>query len=363
MWDVSQDTPFLSVDMSIVERNLTRMTELSRQHHLQLRPHAKTHKMPELGIRQRELGAVGLTVAKLTEAEVMWKSRLSPILVAYPLLGEAKGERLARLMRDGLSVMVATDGAASLELLEDVGARTSQTIPVLLEVDTGFHRSGVLPGEPTLALARHAASLSHLKFEGLMSFQGRLSGQYDPGVIQRLIEEDDATVFQEAERIRESGIPVNVLSLGGTVLSYNMRYVRHATELRPGIYVFNDMGVVAAGAATPDDCAARVVATVVSRNEAVRAVIDAGSKALALDGPVAQSYGHVVGHPDWRLIRLSEEHGVLDCPAGDAPEPGSRVAVIPNHICPVVNLHSQVLLVSGDTVLETLTVQARGMSR
>lgn len=363
MWDVSQDTPYLRIDMSIVERNLTRMAELAHRHQVQLRPHAKTHKMPELGIRQRELGAVGLTVAKLTEAEVMWKSRLSPILVAYPLLGDAKAERLAHLLREGLEVMVATDGAGSLNLLEEVALRTEKEISVLLEVDTGFHRSGVLPGEATLTLARQAVDLPHLKFEGLMSFQGRLSGQYDPVVIQNLIEEDDRLLFQEAERIRGSGIPVSILSLGGTVLSYNMHAVRFATELRPGIYVFNDMGVVAAGAATPDDCAARVIATVVSRNESVRAVIDAGSKALALDGPVAHSYGHIVGHPDWRLSRLSEEHGVLECPAGDAPDPGTQVAVIPNHICPVVNLHSQVLLVSDDRVLQTLTVQARGMSR
>ncbi len=357
------DTPFVAIDLDIVERNLQRMQEKASKLGLGLRPHTKTHKQPVLARQQLELGAMSITVAKLDEAEAMLASGLDDMLIAYPLVGEAKAHRLALLMKRGLKPTVSIDSHAAMETLALAGRLAEWDVDVLVEVDTGFHRCGIT-GPQVLELAQAIHNTPGVRLRGLMSYAGHIPGNTDPDVIVRLIQEEDALLAQYVEELRARHLPVDIVSVGGTILSHHMEHIRTATEVRPGIYVYNDIGIVAAGAATIDECAGRVWATVVSQPAPDRLVLDAGSKMLSTDGPIRGAYGHVVEHPDWRIARLSEEHAVVELPDGSAPVTiGERVSIVPNHICTSMNLQSSVVALRQGQVVETRTIMARGGTR
>ena len=354
------DTPFVAVDLDVVERNLRSMQEKAERAGLTVRPHTKTHKQPWLAHRQHELGAASLTVAKLDEAEVMLNAGLSDLLIAYPLVGDAKAHRLATLMSRGLEPTVSIDSYASMKTLAKAAALAQRPVHVLVEVDTGFHRCG-LSGSAVADLALAIDREPGLVLRGLMSFAGHLAGNTDRHQIAAIIADDDETLGRHRSELLKSGVEIDTVSVGGTVLSHNLRHLKHATEIRPGIYVFNDMGIVRSGAVTIDDCAARIWATVVSRPGPERAVLDAGSKMLSTDGPLDGSYGYIVGHPDWRIARISEEHAVVEFgSAADVPEIGQRVQIIPNHVCTVINLQNSVVGFTNGEVRATLPIMARG---
>lgn len=354
------DTPFVAVDLDVVERNLRTMQEKASSAGLKVRPHTKTHKQPWLAHRQCELGSVSLTVAKLDEAEVMLNAGLTDILIAYPLIGDAKAQRLAALMVRGLEASVSIDSWASMQSLSKAAKMAGKDVRVLVEVDTGFHRCG-LTGSAVLELAQAIHHEPGLELDGLMSFAGHIAGHTDHAKIAALVGDDDRTLGHYRDQLVHAGLSVGTVSVGGTILSHNLQHLRHATEIRPGIYIFNDMGIVRSGAVTTDDCAARIWATVVSRPGPERAVLDAGSKMLSTDGPLDSSYGYIVGHPDWRIPRISEEHAVVEFEsAKDAPEIGQRVQIIPNHVCTVMNLQNSVVGVVNGQVRATLPIFARG---
>lgn len=357
------DTPFVAVDLDVAERNIETMHRRAADYGLKVRPHTKTHKQPFFAQRQSEAGAESLTVAKLDEAEVMLEAGFGDLLIHYPLVGRAKAERLAQLMSRGLRPTVAIDSVESMRALERAAAVAGGTIAVLVEVDTGFHRCGLTGGAVAeLAEAIHRAP--GLRLAGLTSFAGHISGNTDPAVIRRIVEADDAELGHYAATLRERSLPVATVSVGGTILSHHMETLRHATEIRPGIYVFNDMGIVLSGAADLSQCACRVWATVVSRPAPDRAVLDAGSKMLSTDGPIRGAYGQVVDHPTWTLARISEEHAVVVFRGDrDVPAIGQRVAVIPNHVCTVINLQERIFGVRNRQVVASLPVLARGGTR
>lgn len=354
------DTPFVAVDVDIVEDNLRRMQQQAEAAGLKLRPHTKTHKQPGLAQRQVELGAHGITVAKLDEAEVMLKAGLTDILIAYPLVGRAKAHRLALLMTRGLEPTISLDSLEALKTVALAGQLAGRSVNVLAEVDTGFHRCG-LNGSALVELALTIHGTPGVRFGGLMSFAGHISGHRDVDRITRLIDEEDGMMHDLVRQITAHHVPVDDVSVGGTILSHHLQRLRTATEVRPGIYIFNDMGIVTAHAATIDQCAARVWATIVSQPEAHRLVLDSGSKMLSTDGPIDGCYGHIVEHPDWRIVRLSEEHAVVELPPNAAPAAiGSLVSIIPNHICTVMNLQNTVTAVRQGSVVASWPIMARG---
>ncbi len=357
------DTPFVAVDVDIVEDNLKRMQHQADAAGLMLRPHTKTHKQPWLARRQVELGAHGITVAKLDEAEVMLKAGLRDILIAYPLVGRAKAHRLALLMARGLKPTVALDSADALQTAALAGQMAGRPVNVLAEVDTGFHRCG-LTGSALVELALTIHGTPGVRFGGLMSFAGHISGHTDVTRITALIDDEDLMLGDLVRQITAHKVPVDVVSVGGTILSHHLDRLKTATEVRPGIYIFNDMGIVAGQAATLDQCGARVWATVVSHPDSRRLVLDSGSKMLSTDGPIDGCYGHIVEHPQWRIVRLSEEHAVVELPVG-APSAaiGSLVSIIPNHICTVMNLQNTVTAIRQGSVVTTWPIMARGATQ
>lgn len=354
------ETPFVAVEMDVMEANLRAMADRAKALGLRLRPHTKTHKQPDLAWQQRSLGAPSLTVAKLDEAAVMLAAGLDDLLIAYPLVGTTKAHRLAGLMMKGLSATVAIDSLDSLRTASHAGVLAGRPVTVLVEVDTGFHRCGV-SGSAVLELALAAERAPGVQLAGIMSFAGHIAGQTQEDAIVKLIRAEDDLMGQYANELHRAGLCVDIISVGGTILAHHMEHIRYANEVRPGIYIFNDMGIVRSGSVQASDCALRIWTTVVSCPAEDRLILDAGSKTLSSDGPLDGGYGYVVDRPGWQISRLTEEHGIVTLePSAIRARVGERIAIIPNHVCTVVNLHDKLVGIRNSTVTSLLPIEARG---
>lgn len=355
------DTPAMVVDLEIVERNLNRMADYCRNHNLALRPHIKTHKTPELARRQLELGACGITVAKIGEAEVMAAAGLSDLLLAYPVVGAIKARRLAALLEQ-TRLSVALDSREAAQWVS--GAAGTNKVDVLVEVDFGMRRCGLEPGKAPVELARFVESLPGLHFQGLMFYSGHVHPDYDGNrqVLERLIDQ----LSEQLELFRRQGIEVEKVSGGSTPAAYYSHQIPGLTEIRPGTYIFNDRNTIEWGVRTERDCAASILTTVVSNAVAGRCIIDGGSKTFTSDGLMPGpkgGFGLVKGHPDVRFSAMNEEHGFLDLPPGKQFAVGERLHIIPNHICAAVNLHETLYGCRDGAVVSEWRVAARGKIR
>lgn len=362
--DVVLDTPVMVVDEARLRQNITEMAEIAARHGVALRPHYKTHKTPEIARLQVEAGAPGATCAKLGEAEVFVdEAGITDVLLAYPVVGEPKIKRLLALM-DRAQVTVAVDTLDAATGLSRAMAAAGKTLDVYVEVNTGQDRAGAKAGDEAVSLALAVNDLPGLNLVGVMTHEGH-AGSSDPAVIVEMARAAGTALVETAKRIREHGIELPHVSVGSTPSALYTPGVDGVTEMRPGTYVFYDNSIFRHGRIGPERCAARVVATVVSRPAPDRAIIDAGAKALAMD-PSASHAGHgfIVGHPEATLARISEEHGVVLLPP-DEPgfAVGDRVEVIPNHICPAINLNDELLVARDGQIVDTWRVAARGKVR
>jgi D-serine deaminase-like pyridoxal phosphate-dependent protein len=355
------DTPALLIDLDIMERNLGRMADYVRTHGLRLRPHTKTHKIPALARQQMALGAAGLTVAKVSEAEVMLGSEPGDLLVAYPVIGKQKLERLMRVARQ-TQVTVSLDSIYAARELSAASAASGRTIGVLAELDVGLGRVGVQPGEELLALVRCIDSLPGLKFEGVAFY---------PGHIKMMDEEADAALSKVSELLdtvvrdlTAAGFPPAIVSGGSTPTLFHSHKVRNLNEIRPGTYIFNDRNTVLCGATTYDDCAATIMVTVVSKAVKGQMIIDGGSKTFSSDRQMTGSevsFGRLVDAPEAVFGKMNEEHGFVDLSKVSREfELGERIRVLPNHVCVAMNLHEQVYGIRGEKVEQVWRVEGRG---
>jgi D-serine deaminase-like pyridoxal phosphate-dependent protein len=357
-------TPALTVDLDALEKNLNRVAELCRRQGVGLRPHTKTHKTVEVSRLQMAHGAVGLTVAKVGEAEVMAAAGLDDILVAFPIIGEEKLRRLAGIAR-ARRVLIALDSEAAAQELSRAVAAQNASIGVLVEFDAGARRCGLDPGPALVALAKAIEKLPGLKFRGLMSFFGNVWGTPE----QRRAEAEHVAerVARGLAAFREERMPVEIVSGGSTPSAEFAHLIPGLTEIRPGTYAYNDLNTYHQGACGLEDCAVRVVATVVSTAVPGRAIIDAGSKTFSSDllgsGPKS-GYGYVVEAPDAPIIKLNEEHGHLDITQSQHQfHVGEVVTVIPNHVCATVNMHDEILTLRQGEAVGCWKIAARGKVR
>lgn len=344
-------TPAVVIDLDIVERNVARLQAACDAAGLHNRPHIKTHKSPVLAALQRDRGARGITCQKLGEAEVMAAAGQDDIVISYNLLGEEKIARLARLLRDGVTIRPSADNPLAVDGYAAAARQAEQTMGVLVECDTGRKRAGVVsPGE-AVALARHIASQGHLRFDGLLL--------YPP---EDKMAETRRFLDEARTGLAEHGLEARIVSTGGTPNLRHLGAIKGATEHRSGTSIFNDRMMLACGAATFEDCALSVYATVVSRAAPDRGILDSGSKTLTADaGGGLDGYGLLREYPKARIEGFAEEHGMLDLSACDAkPEIGETVSIVPNHVCVVVNMVDQLVTVRGDAIVGTLPVAARG---
>jgi D-serine deaminase-like pyridoxal phosphate-dependent protein len=358
------DTPALVVDLDVMERNLSQMAEYCRRHRLRLRPHTKTHKIPELAKKQIKSGAVGITVAKLGEAEVMVKAGLDDLLIAYPLVGPTKTHRLADLAQRA-RITVSLDSEEAARGISAAMVKRGSEVGVLVELDVGFGRCGVATEKDALALARKISSLPGLEFKGLMFFPGHFGVSPDQrSVLRNQVNEFLGRCYDAFER---AALPFAIVSGGSTPSRYESEFFNGVNEVRPGTYIFNDRSTVGVSAATLDDCALSVLVTVVSTSVAGRAVIDGGSKTFSSDTYHAEhgrGFGTVKEDPHADVERLSEEHGHLNVSQSDRRYTvGERLMIIPNHVCTTVNMHDEIYGVRGEEVETVWKVAGRGKVR
>jgi len=355
------DTPALVVDLDILDRNLARAASYASEHGLRLRPHTKTHKSIRLARRQLELGAAGLTVAKVSEAEVMLGAGAADLLVAYPIIGPAKLERLMEVARRA-AVTVALDSMAAARQLSAAAGAARARAGVLAEVDVGLGRVGVSPGEPLIELARGIGSLPNLRLEGIAFYPGHVKGWDVSG---RAAFASAAELLREIlSDFRRAGIAIRIVSGGSTPTLFHSHEMEGLTEIRPGTYVFNDVNTVHSGGCSWEDCAATVLTTVVSTARPGQIIVDGGSKTFSSDrlaNPADATFGRVTDAPGARFYKMNEEHGFIDITQAERGfSIGDPVRIVPNHVCVAMNLHDQVYGLRGDTVEETWKVDARG---
>lgn len=354
-------TPALVIDLAKVERNVARLARYVSDHGIAVRPHTKTHKSLKIATRQMRAGATGLTAAKVGEAEVM-AAASRDVLIAYPAVDAYRCRRIAELARGGTTVRVAADSVEGIASLATAARNAGSTIGVLVDLDVGFHRTGAQSPAAALELGRHVARAASLRLDGIFFYPGHVWSPPDEQAAE--LKRIDELLSETIELWERSGLDASIVSGGSTPTAYQSHLVTSQTEIRPGTYIYNDMNTVRGGFCSLDDCAAGIVCTVVSAAVAGKVVIDAGTKTLTSDRNAKapeSGHGHVIEYPDATIVRLSEEHGEVDV-SGCArrPEIGERVTVIPNHICPCVNLQDSVWLRHPDGSFETIGVDARG---
>jgi D-serine deaminase-like pyridoxal phosphate-dependent protein len=356
-------TPFLLIDEVILTRNIERMADYCREHNLALRPHTKTHKSLEIARRQLAAGAVGLTVAKPGEARVMDETGAS-LLIAYPPIIPACLTAIEELRWRG-DIIVALDSFVAVERLESILSRNGPGVGALVDIDIGLGRTGVSNPEASTQIAERIVACAELRLDGLFCY---------PGHITELPDEQGEPIARATEVLRRhldawvaNGLQATIVSGGSTPSAYNSHLMTGITEVRPGSYVFNDANTLRGRHCLLADCAARIVTTVVSDAVPGQVIVDAGSKALARDQCFPQpvtGYGFVLEYPEARVKSLSEEHGQIDISqCSRKPRIGERVSIIPNHICPAVNLTDVMWLRTTGGSLKELRVDARGMVR
>lgn len=343
------ETPALVIDEATALKNITRFQAHCDRNGLKLRPHVKTHKSVRFAKAQVAAGAVGITCQKIGEAEVMAACGMDDILITYNIVGEAKLTRLRALAGRVKSLSVTADSTAVIKGLTAAFENAPRPVDVLVECDTGGRRCGVRTPEAAIGLARTIAACPGLRFGGLMTFP-EITGQ------RRV------TDFMHAARagIEALGIRCTEVSSGGSPDMWRAGTGGVVTEYRAGTYIFNDRSLVSRGTCAWSDCAAHVVATVVSVPTESRAIIDAGSKVLTSDLLDLEGFGHIIGHPGMRITGLSEEHGVVRCDPDDRLGVGNRVRIIPNHICVVTNMFDFAWLRREGNELAALPIDARG---
>jgi D-serine deaminase-like pyridoxal phosphate-dependent protein len=354
------DTPALVIDLDIMERNLQRVAGYARDHSLRLRPHTKTHKIPALGRKQLDLGAAGLTVAKVGEAQVMLNASPPDLLVAYPVIGRNKLNRLIEVAKQ-TNITVSLDSLYAAAPLSEAASRAQIEIGILAEVDVGLGRVGVEPCE-LVSLVREISRLPNLRFEGIAFYPGHIKAMDEEG--HRAIQQLSALLNVILRELKEAGFPPRIVSGGSTPALFQSHEIEGLNEIRPGTYIFNDRNTALSGACALEDCAASILTTVVSTAKKNQVIIDGGSKTFSSDRPVAGeevSFGHIAEAPRAVFTRMNEEHGYVDIrAAGHDFGVGDRVHVIPNHICVAMNLHECVYGIRGDQVEQTWHVDGRG---
>ncbi|THJ68646.1 D-TA family PLP-dependent enzyme [Arthrobacter echini] len=353
-------TPCVVIDADVLEHNIASMAQVARERGLQLRPHAKTHKIAEIARLQLAAGAVGLTVATIGEAEVFADAGMRDLFIAYPLwVGQAAAHRLTAVA-DRARLTIGVDSTESAGQLARTLGEDATRIAVRVEVDSGHHRSGVLP-EDAVAVAE-AARAAGLTVTGVFTFPGH---SYGPGQAAPAVDDEQAALSAAVTALGGAGFGELEIS-GGSTPSALLSSGDTLTELRPGVYVFGDAQQWELGRCRPEDIALTVESTVVSRRRVAgapgRLILDAGSKILGSDRAAwATGYGRLLDHPEARISALSEHHATVEWPSG-APLPplGTRLRVVPNHVCLTPNLVDEVQVVRAGVHQGSWTVAARG---
>lgn len=365
------DTPSLVLDIDIFKANVDELLKICHSHGVSLQPHAKTHRTPEIGLLQQELGCDGLCVAKVGEAEGFAKAGVKKITVAYPVIGASKVER-ARVLSTSIDLTLAVDSVAGAKSIGEIFASHSQVCSVLLIIDTGLGRDGVLPVDAP-GVASVIDTILGIKVVGVMTHEGTVYGAPDKVSMIAAAKKVSEMMVETSQAINSAGVEISRVSMGSSASARVAATVAGVNQIRPGIFAFNDLGQIALGNATFQSCAVRILSTVVSRPTSTTAVIDAGSKSLSADLLPAKEHrdqypGHglIIGKSGWVIERLSEEHGMLKWMGDGEPislDIGEQIQIIPNHVCTTFSSLNESVVVSKGEVVDRWRTFAPGASR
>ncbi len=346
------DTPSLLLDLEAVERNLATMARLFADSPVHLRPHAKTHKVPILALKQLSLGAIGICCAKLGEAEVMAAGGVSELLVTTEVVGAAKVRRLLGLAHQTSVIAVVDDAWAATEL-SDAAVAAGIRLRCLVDVNVGQNRTGVEPGEPALALAGAVARLPGLRLVGLQGYEGHLQHIVDAEERRAANARAMRLLADTADLLRDKGLAVEIVSTAGTGTGRFAAEWRQVTEIQPGSYVVMDSeyGRVAG---LPFENALTLLTSVISRrgNEAI---VDAGIKAASTDAGPARPRDL-----DASYLPQGDEHGKLTFANGNPLALGDKIELIPSHCDTTINLHDRYYVTRDGRVVAVWPILARG---
>lgn len=361
------DTPALLIDREIMTDNIRRMQDHADSWNVALRPHTKTHKMPELAKLQLEAGSKGIAVAKTGEAEVMARHGVRDIFIANEIVGDEKLERIATLQKDSLEISFGIDAPEHVRAAERIFGGAGLTAQVLIEIEVGENRSGIIEEADFLILLEEIRTSPHVHLKGLFSHDGN---SYDAATREECLaiaRGAQERTLRFAALAREKGFPCEVVSYGSTPPLINeAKILEGITEIRPGTYILMDASM-AATVGTLDHCAAKVLATVISKPTPERVILDVGAKGLTMqerrDGISATpGKGTLADYPGVFIDAVYDEHAIIyNRGFHDAVAIGDKVRIIPVHICPVCNLYGSAWLVSGEEVVREIPVAGRGM--
>ncbi len=359
------DTPALLVDYTILERNIERLQRRSEDARLAVRPHMKAHKTPQVAHMQLRAGAIGLTCAKIAEAEAMADAGVEELLIANSIVGETKMRRLVALARRVPRLLVAVESLVSAAQIDAAFSAQGMTIDTVIELDIGSNRAGVRPAE-AIEFARGLADYAALNTVGIMGYAGGL--MYNAHTEQERLDaaaEEGRRLGAVATDLRAAGFRIDIVSGGGTPTAGRYLEGCGLTEVRCGTYCLNDHNQVDLGACTVEDVAATVLSTVVAVPADDRIIIDAGTKSLdQAVGKLTEGYGWVKGYEGGNVNKINDEHGYIDRTrlVGDL-QIGQKVEIIPPRICTCLNLYDEMYVVQGDCVVDVWRITARGANR
>jgi D-serine deaminase-like pyridoxal phosphate-dependent protein len=348
-------TPFVYVDLDILESNIASIAEAADKAGFRLRPHVKTHKIAEIARLQLAAGASGLTVAKLSEAEALIKAGITTeYLVAHPFWN---AHQIATLFETDANVIVSVDSLELSRRFSDAATLTGTTSRQVVVVDTGYHRFGVPPPE-AIELALRIAELPAVEVLGIRSHAGHVYNMRDPGDRVIATANEIAQMSQVASGLQDGGVGCKIVSIGSTPAAdaiFNSPDRQLVNEVRPGNYVFFDRIMVSLGVVRPEQCALRIVCEVVATHRG-KSFIDGGKLTFSsTTDPFARGYGTVVGYDDAVIETLSQESATISAQF----KIGQRIVVIPNHACEITNLAPMVFYGRGDLVEGIWGVDAR----
>lgn len=351
-------TPRLVVDAEIMQANIDRMAKAMAAAGVRLRPHFKTSKMIEAAKAQIAAGAIGMTCATVAELDALRNAGITNLFWAHQPVGAGKVAAAIRLAQQA-QLQVALDSMEAAGPLSAAAQAANLVLDYRLEIDAGLGRAGVLP-ENAVGMVKALSALPNLNLTGVFTHEGHLYGTRDKderAIAGRRLGE---VMVQTAEAIRDAGFDCETVSVGSTPASASAPYVPGVTEARPGTYVLYDDNQTFLGASTHDDCAASVVAHVVSRPRPGAAVIDAGIKAMSSDRSLkGHGFGIVRGHESLAFDAAYEEHGLLTGPEADRLKTGDLVEIIPNHVCGTLNMWSSALIRRGGEIQDEWKIVAR----
>jgi D-serine deaminase-like pyridoxal phosphate-dependent protein len=350
------ETPVAVIDLDRLEANLTELQSYADQHGIALWPHTKTHKSPEIGRRQLELGAAGLTVAKTGEAQVFQEAGAPKILVHYPPFGSDKWERLADIVASGVELTVAVDGVAPAEGLARTLDRRGLKAEVLVELDVGLHRTGQTTAAGAVAVAQGLSRLPAVEVAGISCYPGHCRPG-DPTLMEKLAAAD-GFMRETRDAFEAAGFRTDRIS-GGSTPTRHLTHTTCINELRSGTYAFLDRN-----SGADDRCALWVEVTVISDSVPNQIVVDGGSKTFTSDAHPDGGYGSVIGRPRADFAQVNEEHGYVDVSMlDDRPAAGQHLQIVPNHACGCMNLHDAALAVRDGVVDHVIRIAGRGLVR